>query len=434
MSVASVGEQSLEARTLRRVAVRVLPFLMALYFVNYLDRTNLGIAKADISAHLQLTSTMFGLASGIFFIGYVLVEVPSNLALERFGARRWLARIAVSWGIVAVAIGFAPNAATLLTLRFLLGVAEAGLFPGVIFYLTRWFPAAYRARVVAMFMMASPIAAAVGTPVAAWFISVGEGKFGLAGWQFMMIAVGVPAIILGIVCWFYLTDRPADAHWLQPEERDWLIGVLAAEERTVAGTFDFPLRRTLTSPRIWALSLVYFGVAYGLYALAFFLPSIITGFKKTFGVHLSIVQVGLITAVPYTFAAAAMYLWSRHADRKREHVWHVAVPMMLGGLAIPVALVSAQPIDGDDPGVHRRDGRVQRHPQLLGTARPVPHRRRRSRRHRTDQLDRQPRRLRRPLCHRGAQPVDRQRQGRHVGGRRLHDDLGGGGRGTACHT
>ena len=161
---------------------------MALYFVNYLDRTNLGIAKAEISEHLQLTSTMFGLASGIFFIGYVLVEVPSNLALVRFGARRWLARIAVSWGIVAVAIGFSPNATTLLALRFLLGVAEAGLFPGVMFYLSHWFPAAYRARIVAMFMLAIPMASAIGTPLAAWLIPVGHGTFGLAGWQFMMIA------------------------------------------------------------------------------------------------------------------------------------------------------------------------------------------------------------------------------------------------------
>lgn len=344
MSVASTSEKTLETRTLRKVIIRAVPFLMALYFVNYLDRTNLGIAKADISEHLQLTASMFGLASGIFFIGYVLVEVPSNLALERFGARRWLARIAVSWGIVAVAIGFAPNAPTLLALRFLLGVAEAGLFPGVIFYLTCWFPAAYRARIVAMFMMASPIAAAIGTPVAAWMIQAGEGVLGLAGWQFMMIGVGLPAIILGIICWFYLTDRPADARWLQPDERQWLIEVLAAEERDVASSFDFPLRRALTSPRIWLLSLVYFGVAYGLYALAFFLPSIIADFKKMFDMHLSIVQVGLITAVPYTLAAVAMYLWSRHADRKGEHVWHVAIPMGLGGLAIPVALYLHTPL------------------------------------------------------------------------------------------
>lgn len=330
--------------TLRKVMWRTVPILVALYFVNYLDRTNLGIAKADISAHLQLSATMFGFASGIFFIGYVLVEVPSNLALHRFGARRWLARIAVSWGIVVVAIGFAPNAPTLLALRFLLGVAEAGLFPGVILYLSRWFPESHRARVVAMFMLASPIAAAVGTPVGAWLIDVGDGLFGLAGWQFLMICSGLPAIVLGIVCWFYLTDRPADATWLPDDEKRWLIDVLAAEERDVSEKFDFPLRRALKSPRVWALAVVYFGVAYGLYALAFFLPSIIAGFREDFGLTLSIEQVGLITAVPYMFAAAAMYLWSRHADRTGGHAWHVAVPMLIGGLAIPVALYLDGPV------------------------------------------------------------------------------------------
>jgi MFS family permease len=322
MPVVSTEERSLEARTLRKVIIRLVPFLMAMYCINYLDRTNLGIAKSYISDDLQLSATMFGLASGIFFIGYVLVEVPSNLALDRFGARRWLARIAASWGIVAVAIGFAPNAATLLVLRFLLGVAEAGLFPGVIFYLTRWFPLEYRARVVALFMMASPIAAAIGTPISAWLIHIGhEVLFGLAGWRFMMICVGLPAVILGVACWFYLTDRPRDAKWLRDDERRWLM-----------------------SPRVWALAVVYFGIAYGLYALAFFLPSIISGFKKTFGTELSIVQVGLITAIPYVLASVAMYFWSRHADRTREHVWHVAVPMFAGGLAIPAALYLGNPV------------------------------------------------------------------------------------------
>lgn len=340
MTGARAGDtRALESRTLRRVSIRIVPFVMALYFVNYLDRTNLGIARSHISAELQLSATMFGLAAGIFFIGYVLVEIPSNLALERFGARRWLARIAVSWGIVAAAIGFAPNAATLLVLRFLLGVAEAGLFPGVIFYLTRWFPHAHRARIVALFMMASPIAAAVGTPLAAWLIENGEGVWGLSGWRFMMITVGLPAVILGIICWFYLTDRPADANWLPPDERQWLVDVLAEEEREVGSHFNYPLRRALTSPRIWALAMVYFGIAYGLYALAFFLPSIIADMKQ-----LSIVQIGLITAIPYSFAAAAMYLWSRHADRRREHVWHVAVPLAVGGAAIPAALYLGSPV------------------------------------------------------------------------------------------
>lgn len=340
---ASADSPALEARTLRRVSIRILPFVMVLYFVNYLDRTNLGIARTHISAELQLSATMFGLAAGIFFIGYVLVEIPSNLALERFGARRWLARIAVSWGLVAAAIGFAPNAATLLVLRFLLGVAEAGLFPGVIFYLTRWFPQAYRARVVALFMVASPVAAAVGTPLAAWLIETGEGVFGLSGWRFMMIAVGLPAVALGVICWFYLTDRPADAGWLAPDERRWLIGVLAEEERAIGDRYCYPLRRALRSPRIWALALVYFGIAYGLYALAFFLPSIISDLRLSAG-QLSIVQVGLITAVPYSVAAVAMYLWSRHADRRGEHVWHVALPLALGGAAIPVALYLGNPI------------------------------------------------------------------------------------------
>ena len=343
MSV-SPNAESVEAETLRAVTVRLVPLLMALYFVNFLDRTNLGIAKAEISADLQLSATMFGLASGIFFIGYVLVEVPSNLALVRFGARRWLARIAVSWGIVAVAIAFAPNAGTLLVLRFLLGVAEAGLFPGVVFYLSQWFPAAYRARVVGVFMLAVPVASAVGTPLAAWLIQTGHGVWGLAGWRFMMICVGLPAVLLGLVCWFYLTDRPADAHWLNTAQRRWLIDTLAVEERQISTQYRFPLRRTLTSPRVWALAIVYFAVAYGLYALAFFLPSIVAGFKKTFGVQLSLLQVGFITAVPYVFGAVAMFLWSRHADRTREHVWHVAIPLLLGGLAIPVALYLRHPV------------------------------------------------------------------------------------------
>ena len=334
----------LESRTLRRVTVRLVPLLMVLYFVNYLDRINLGIAKAEISADLQLSATMFGLASGIFFIGYVLVEVPSNLALHRFGARRWLARIAVSWGVVAVAIGFAPNAATLLVLRFLLGVAEAGLFPGVVFYLSQWFPAAYRARVVGLFMLAVPLASAVGTPLAAWLIQAGHGTFGLDGWRFMMICVGAPAIALGVICWFYLTDRPAQAHWLPADERRWLVEVLAEEQRQIARRYDFPLRRALTSPRTWALAVVYFGIAYGLYALAFFLPSIISGFRATFGVHLSLLQVGVITAVPYAVAAVAMFFWSRRADRRREHVWHVAIPLLIGGVAIPVALYLRHPV------------------------------------------------------------------------------------------
>jgi nitrate/nitrite transporter NarK len=193
-------------------------------------------------------------------------------------------------------------------------------------------------------MLAVPVASAVGTPLAAWLIQTGHGVWGLAGWRFMMICVGLPAVLLGLVCWFYLTDRPADAHWLNSAQRRWLTDTLAAEERQISTQYRFPLRRTLTSPRVWALAIVYFAVAYGLYALAFFLPSIVAGFRKTFGVQLSLLQVGFITAVPYVFGAVEMFLWSRHADRTREHVWHVAIPLLLGGLAIPMALYLRHPV------------------------------------------------------------------------------------------
>ncbi|MGV0797643.1 MFS transporter, partial [Mycolicibacterium elephantis] len=180
-------------------------------------------------------------------------------------------------------------------------------------------------------------------PLAAWLIHVGDDLFG-AGWQFMMICCGIPAVVLGVACWFYLTDRAADAHWLTDEERRWLTEVMAAEESQVNERFDFPLRRALGSPRVWALAVVYFGIAYGLYALAFFLPSIISGFQQSFGLTLSILQVGLITAIPYSCAAIGMYLWSRHADRTEEHVWHVGIPMLVGGLTIPVALYLDGPV------------------------------------------------------------------------------------------
>ena len=430
MSGLPIGD-SLEKRALRSVTIRLVPLLMALYFVNYLDRTNLGIAKAEISADLQLSATMFGLASGIFFIGYVLVEVPSNLALVRFGARRWLARIAVSWGVVAVAIAFAPNATTLLVLRFLLGVAEAGLFPGIVFYLSQWFPAAYRARIVGVFMLAVPIASAVGTPLAAWLIQTGHGVFGLAGWRFMVICVGLPAVILGVICWFYLTDRPSDATWLPDAERQWLVEVLAEEHRHISDTYDFPLRRALTSPRVWALALVYFGIAYGLYALAFFLPSIVAGFRSTFGVQLSLIQVGLITAVPYLFGAASIFpmVPARGPHpRTRLACRHSAVDRWTGHSR---RAVSAAPHRRHGAGDDSGNGHLRRPAGFLGAALAIPCRRGGGGRYRPDQLAGKPGRIRSAVCHRGTARPHRNQQGRHVGRRAHHGGRSGPGGGSA---
>ncbi|GLY67475.1 MFS transporter [Amycolatopsis taiwanensis] len=321
-----------------------MPFLTLLYFVNYLDRVNIGFAGPNgMNKELALSSTAFGLASGIFFIGYLILEVPSNLALHRFGARRWIARIMVTWGVVAIAMAFVPNSATLVVLRFLLGVAEAGFFPGIILYLTYWFPAAQRAKAVALFMVAIPVSTAIGSTLSSLLINAGHGVLGLSGWRFMFLVEGVPAILLAVVAWFYLTDRPDRAKWLSAEERDWLSGQLDAERRATESEHGWTLRKALTHPRILGLAFVYFAVVYGVYALGFFLPTIIAGFGEQFGTKLSVLQAGLVTAVPYVIGALIMVPWARHGDRTGERTWHVAAPMIVGGLAIPVALYLGNP-------------------------------------------------------------------------------------------
>ena len=339
------ADSALEKRTLRKVLMRLIPFVIAMYFINYLDRTNIGIAgPGGMNEDLAMNATQFGFAAGIFFFGYLILEVPSNLALHKFGARIWLARILISWGIVAAAMAFVPNHGWLYVLRFLLGVAEAGFFPGIILYLTYWFPTSMRARATALFMLAIPLSSVVGSPLSSWLISSGNAIFeNFAGWRFMFIIEGVPAILLGIMCIFYLTDRPRDAKWLSAEERNWLQATMDAEERSKEETFHYPVRRSLLQPRVWALSFVYFGMVYGLYAMSFFLPTIIAGFQESFGVEYSIVEIGLITAIPYIFGALAMYFWSRHGDRTGERVWHVALPLFIGGVTIPIALYLSSP-------------------------------------------------------------------------------------------
>ncbi len=329
---------------LGKVALRIMPFLALLYFVNYLDRVNIGFAGPNgMNTELGLTATAFGFASGIFFLGYLTLEVPSNLALHRFGARRWLARIMITWGIIATVLAFVPNPTTLVIMRFLLGVAEAGFFPGIILYLTYWFPAAQRAKAVALFMAAVPVSSAIGATVSSLLIAHGHGVFGLSGWRFMFLVEGIPAILLAFATWFYLTDRPEQAKWLTEDERRWLTTELDNERKATEAEHHWPLRKALTHPRILGLAFVYFAIAYGLYALGFFLPTIIAGFGQQFGTKLSTVQAGLVTAVPYVIGAVVMVFWARHGDRTRERKWHVALPMIVGGVAIPVALYLGNP-------------------------------------------------------------------------------------------
>ncbi|WP_439955857.1 MFS transporter [Nocardia nova] len=330
--------------TVRKVTIRLVPFLCLLYFVNYLDRVNVGFAgPSGMKTDLGMSETAFGFASGIFFLGYLVLEVPSNLALHRFGARRWIARIMLTWGIVATAMTFVPNETVLIVLRFLLGVAEAGFFPGILLYLTFWFPQRYRARIVALFMTAVPLSTALGSTLSSLLIEYGDNVFGLSGWRFMFLVQGLPALLLAVVTWFYLTDRPEQARWLSAEERNWLATELTAEQRSVQRTEHWTVRRSLTHPRILGLAAIYAGIVYGLYALGFFLPTIVAGFQQQYGTHYSVVQRGLITAVPYVIGAVAMMWWGRHGDRTGERRRHVALPAIIGGLAIPVALYLDNP-------------------------------------------------------------------------------------------
>ncbi|WP_434616657.1 MFS transporter [Arthrobacter sp. A5] len=340
------ADVAMRKRVMRKVAWRLSPFLGLLYFINYLDRTNIAFAAPHgMNAALGFTASTFGLASGLFFVGYLLLEVPSNLALHKFGARRWIARIMVSWGIIATIMTWVPNAGTMYVLRFLLGVAEAGFFPGIILYLTFWFPKRERARAVALFMLAVPLSSAIGSPLSAWLITTGHQVFGgLDGWRFMFLVEGLPAIIVGVICWFYLTDRPADAKWLDGDERAWLSREMDAEDAQTAKRYHVTLKQALTQGRIWALAFVYFGIVYGLYAIGFFLPTIIAGFKKEFHTDFSVLQQGFIVAIPYVFGCFSMYFWARHGDKTGERVWHVALPTIVGGIAIPIALYLSSPV------------------------------------------------------------------------------------------
>jgi len=341
-SDAVVGtEEELVRSGVRRAGKRLVPLLMLMYFVNYLDRVNIGFAGPNgMNEELGLSATLFGIAAGVFFIGYLLLEVPSNLMLHRFGARRWIARILVTWGIVATAMAFAPNATVLIVLRFLLGVAEAGFFPGIILYLTYWFPASHRARMTALFMTAIPISTALGSVVSTLIIQNWHGLFGLSGWRVMFLVEGIPSILLAFVVWFALTDRPSEATWMPRAEQKALESRLAAEAAEVAEAGPSSVWGALKSPRVLALSWVYFGIVYGLYALGFFLPTIVKGFSAQYGTTFSTVQQGLITAIPYAFGLVAMVVWTNRAGSPTVRV---AVPALIGGLAIPVALYLSNP-------------------------------------------------------------------------------------------
>jgi ACS family tartrate transporter-like MFS transporter len=327
---------AVEIRTIAKITRRLVPFLIVCYFTAYLDRVNVGFAALEMNQDLGLSQTAFGLGAGIFFIAYFIFEVPSNLLLERFGARKWIARIMLSWGILSGTMAFIPaighatglgNENTFYVVRVLLGAAEAGFFPGIIFYLTLWFPAQYRARIVGYFMAAIPLSTVIGAPISGVLLYL-HGGLGLAGWQWLFIIEAVPAIILAGIVFFYLTDSPADATWLAPEERTWLTGRLDLERRQRQAVRDYSVRQSLVNPRVLGLSLVYFGAVATNYGLSFFLPQIV----KAFGLNIFLTT--LISATPYAVGLIGMVWWGRRSDRVVERRFHAAFPLFIAAIGI----------------------------------------------------------------------------------------------------
>ena len=335
--VTGAAKSELGTSTIRAISWRLIPFLVLAYFFSYLDRVNVSLAALTMNPELKISPTMFGWGTGIFFIGYFIFEVPSNLALEKFGASRWIARIMVTWGIISALMSLVGGATSFYILRFLLGVAEAGFFPGIILYLTYWYPAEYRARFLAAFAIAVPVSTVIGAPVSGLLLGL-DGAMGLKGWQWLFIIEGIPSILLGIVTWFYLTDKPERANWLSAEQKAWLASKLDAEIAAKQAVKHLTLGEALSSPKVIMLSLVYFGFVSALYGMQFWLPQIV----KAFG--LTNAQTGFVTAIPYLFGTIAMILWARHSDASRERVLHVGAPLLLTALALAASSYIADPV------------------------------------------------------------------------------------------
>lgn len=323
-------DMDIEKRTLRKISWRIVPFIMILYLIAYIDRVNIGFAAITMKEDLGFTASILGFGAGIFFLGYFLFEVPSNIILHKVGARIWIARVMVTWGIIAGGMAFVESSTSFYVMRFLLGVAEAGFFPGIILYLSYWFPARNRAGVIALFMAAAPIATAIGSPISAALLEM-HGIMGLAGWQWMFLIEAIPAVILGVVVFFYMTDRPEKAAWLKPDEREWLVKTMQAEDANKRGQQQHSILRGLANPRVLALALIYFGTSAGLYTLGIWAPQII----KELGV--SSMTVGLLNAIPPIISVVAMILWSRHSDKTNERTWHVALACLTAAVGLAIA-------------------------------------------------------------------------------------------------
>jgi ACS family tartrate transporter-like MFS transporter len=326
MASAAVRVEELPVIALRKITWRLIPFLFLLYVIAWLDRVNVGFAGLEMNADLGFSSTVFGFGSGIFFLGYCLFEIPSNIILERVGARIWIARIMVTWGLISAGLMFVRTPPLFYLLRFLLGVAEAGFFPGVIYYLSLWYPTAQRARAIAAFMTAVPVTGLIGGPLSGALLGL-DGIYGLKGWQWLFFLEGLPAVILGSSVIFYLNDRPETTQWLAPPERDWLVETLAAERNACVLRPD--IRVALTDGTVWRLGITFLLVAAGFYGYSFWAPLVIKSLTR-----LSNFKVGLVLGAISAITILGMLLNSYHSDRTGERAKHIAVPLLVMGIGL----------------------------------------------------------------------------------------------------
>jgi MFS family permease len=348
----------------RRAARRLIPFLTLCYVIAFLDRVNVGFAALTMNKELGLTAEMFGFGAGIFFLGYFIFEVPSNLILERVGARRWIARIMIFWGVISASFAFVPtisaifqslglslfdNARTFYLMRFIFGAAEAGFFPGIILYLTYWFTADERARWVGVFFSGAPLSFVIGGPISGFVLDTLDGSMGLSGWQWVFIIEGVPSVLVGLWALRHLTDTPKEAAWLEPNERIALQAKLDHERKSREAIQHYKLGEALRSPRVLGLSLVCFGINCGAYGFIYWLPQIAKGMATDMGLDavtgVSInALTGYLVAVPFAFAVVAMIWWPRHSDVTHERVWHVVCPAVVSGLSLISAAYLSNPV------------------------------------------------------------------------------------------
>ncbi|MGZ8194726.1 MAG: MFS transporter [Methylosarcina sp.] len=315
----------------RKLAWRLLPPLYLIYILAYLDRMNIGFAQLQMKEMLQFSDTVYGLGAGIFFIGYTLFEVPSNLILEKVGAKIWLTRIMITWGLISSAMVFIETARDFYILRFLLGIAEAGSFPGLILYFSYWFPAPVRAKFGALLITATAASGLIGAPIAGLLLSM-DGFLGWRGWQWLFLVEGIPSVLLGFVLYFWLTDRPAHASWLSKEEKIWLERTLAAEQKSASHAHATELKQALLHPKVWLLALLYFAVVVNYYSISMWLPQLIKSWSG-----LDNVRTALLTGLPYLVTVIAMVAVGVHSDRTSERRWHIVMCGWIAAIAFALS-------------------------------------------------------------------------------------------------